>query len=53
MSKMYYFSYKFSKITSAKSSPPPVPFNFWYWRSEVVWFSQIVVFQTDYDEIEL
>jgi len=41
MSKMHYFSNKFSKIVKLNDR----------WWPEVAWFGQIVVFQTDYDEI--
>jgi len=42
MSKMHYFSNKFSKIALNQ-----------FWWPEVPWFDQIVCFQADYDEIEL
>jgi len=38
---------------SRSVGPPPAPLNLRYWWPEVAWFGQIVVFQTDYDEIEL
>jgi len=44
MSKMHYFSNKFSKIIKR--------FNFQWWP-EVSWFGQTVVFEVDYDEIKL
>jgi len=45
MSKMHYFSNKFSKITK--------PLNLQHWWLEVLWFGQIVVFEADYDKIKL
>jgi len=43
---MHYFSNTFSKIAKAR-------FTFRYWWTEVTWFGQIVLFHSDYDEIEL
>jgi len=43
----------FQKSPSAEGSPPLAPLNLQYWWPEVPWFGQIVVFQADYDEIEL
>jgi len=43
----------FQKSFSAGGFPPPAPFNLRFWWSEVARFGQIVVFQTDYDEIKL
>jgi len=45
MSKMHYFSNKFSE--GAGGSPLPAPLNLRYW-----WPKVVCVFQTDYDEIE-
>jgi len=42
---MHYFNNKFSKITK--------PLNLRLWWPEVAWSAQIVIFQTDYDVIEL
>jgi len=54
MSKMRYFSNKFSKIAKRwELSASQRLTTFLYWWSEVAWFGQIVVFQTDYGEIEL
>jgi len=53
MPKMYYFSNKFSKIAKRWGLFAPSAFNLQYWRPEVTWFGQIVVFQADYDKIEL
>jgi len=53
MYKMHYFSDKFSKISKRWGFPPPVPLNLQYWWLEVPWFDQIVVFEADYDKIEL
>jgi len=43
----------FQKLPSAGGFPPPAPLNLQYWWPEVPWFGQIVVFEVDYDEIEL
>jgi len=51
MPKMHYFSNKFSK--TAKRSPLPAHLNPRFWWLEVTWCGQILVFQADYDEIEL
>jgi len=53
MSKMHYFSYKFSKMAKTGSVPPPAPLNLLYWWPEVPWFGQMVVFESDYDKIKL
>jgi len=53
MSKMNYFSNKFSKIAKRWGSPPPESSFLQFWWSKVAWFGQIVVFQTNYDKIEL
>jgi len=54
---MYYFRNKFSKIAMMvlrwDFSPSVPSLNLRYWWSKVAWIGQIVVFQTDYDEIEL
>jgi len=44
MSKMHYFSNKFSKFANRS------PLNLWW--SEITWFCQFMVFQADCDEIE-
>jgi len=43
MSKVYYFSNKFSKIVKS-DFPSPAPLNLQYWWSKVPWFGQIMVF---------
>jgi len=43
MSKMHYFSNKFSKFAKRWGFPPPAPLNLQYWWLEVPWFGQIVV----------
>jgi len=54
MTKMHYFSNKFSKIAKrCRGSPPPASLNLQYWWPVVTWFDQIVFFQVDCDEIEL
>jgi len=53
MSKMHYFSNKFSKIAKRWWLPAPSDLNLQYWWPEVPWFGQIVVFEADYDKIEL
>jgi len=54
MPKMHYFKVtNLQKSPSAAGSPPPAPINLQYWWSQVPWFGKIVVFQADYDEIEL
>jgi len=53
MSKMHYFSNELKKLPSAGGFPHPAPLNLQYWWLEVPWFGQIVVFEADYDEIEL
>jgi len=53
LSEMYYFSNKFSKIFKRWGFPPPAPLNLQYWKPEIPWFGQIVVFEADYEEIEL
>jgi len=53
MSEMYYFSNKFSKIAKRWGLCSPASLNLRFWWPKVAWFGQIVVFQTDYDEIEL
>jgi len=46
---MRYFSNKFSKITKRWGyPPPPAPLNLRLLWPKVVWFWQIVAFQTDY-----
>jgi len=54
MSKMHYFSNKFSKIAKRwwPSAPHhPLKLRFcWY---EIVWFGHVWYFITDYDEIKL
>jgi len=42
MSKIYYFSDKFSKIAKRYLR---APLNLQYWSLEVPWFGQIVVFK--------
>jgi len=42
MSKMHYFSNKFSKIANAGGFTPTAPLNLQYWWLEVPWFGQIV-----------
>jgi len=49
----YYFDNKFLKIAKRWGLSAPSPFNLRFWWLEVAWFAQIVVFQTDYDEIKL
>jgi len=49
MSKMYYFSNKFTKSPSAVGFPPPAPLNLHYWWPQVPWFGQMVVFEADCD----
>jgi len=50
MSKMHYFRNKVSKIVNRWAPvPPPINLRFWW----LAWFGQFVVFQTDYDDIEL
>jgi len=53
---MHYFSIKFSKIAErwgcAGGSSPPTLLNLRLRWSEVAWFDEIGVFQTDYDKIE-
>jgi len=47
MSKMRYFSNKFSKSPSAGGSPPPpAPLNLRFLWPKVAWFCKIVAFQT-------
>jgi len=53
MSKMHYFSNKFSKIAKRWGLSAPALFNIRFWWLEVTRFGQIVVFQTDFDKIEL
>jgi len=43
MSNMHYFSNIFSEII----------LNLRFWWFEVMWFGQIVIFETDYEKIEL
>jgi len=43
----------FQKSPSAGGFPPQAPLNLQYWWSEVPWFDQILVFEADYDKIEL
>jgi len=43
----------FQKSPSAGGFPLTAPLNLQYWWLEVSWFSEIVVFEADYDEIEL
>jgi len=50
MSKMHYFSTKFSKF--AKRLHPTALVNFRLWWLAITWLGQIAVFQTDYDKIE-
>jgi len=35
----------FQKSPSAGGSSPPAPLNLRFWRREVVWFGQIVLFK--------
>jgi len=53
VSKMHYLATNFQKSPSAEGSPLPAPLNLRFWWPEVTWFGEIVVFQTDYDEVEL
>jgi len=53
MSKMHYFVTNFQKSPSVGSFSPPAPLNLQYWWLEVSWFGQIVIFEADYDKIEL
>jgi len=53
MSKMHYFSNKFLKLAKRWGLSAIAPLNLQYWWLEVPWFDQIVVFEADYDEIEL
>jgi len=53
MSKMHFLVTNFPISSSAGGFPSPAPLNLQYWRLEVPWFGQIVVFEADYDEIEL
>jgi len=53
MSKIHYFSNKFSKIVKRWGFPLPAPLNLQYWWPEVPWFGQMLVFETDYDKIKL
>jgi len=53
MSKMHYFSKKFSKIAKHWGLSAPSAFYLQYWWPEVPWFDQKVVFEADYNEIEL
>jgi len=50
---MHYFSNKFPKTTKHWGLSTSGPLNLQYWWPEVTWYGQIVVFQSDYDEIEL
>jgi len=50
---MYYLSNKFSKITERSELSAPSAVNFQFWWPTGGYFGQIVVFQTDYDKIEL
>jgi len=43
----------FQKSPNAGGFSPPAPLNLQYWWPEVPWFGQLVVFEADYDEIEL
>jgi len=53
MYKIQIFRLTFSeKSPSGGGSPPPAPLNLQFWWPKVAWFTQIVDFQTDYDEIE-
>jgi len=51
MSKMQYFSNKFSKIAK-RWRLHLATLNLRYWWPEVAWFN-FMVFQTDYDKIKL
>jgi len=51
--KMYYFRNKFPKIAKHWGWRAPASFNLRFWWPQVTCFGLIVVFQTDYDEIEL
>jgi len=53
MSKMHYFSNKFSKIAKRWRLSAPAALNLRYWWSKTAWFGQIVDFQIGYDKIEL
>jgi len=44
---------RFQKLPSAGALRPQRTINLQYWWPKVPWFRQIVVFQADYDEIEL
>jgi len=44
MSKMHYFSNKFSKIASRWWISAPAPLNLRFWWPAVAWFGQIVLF---------
>jgi len=56
MSKMHYFSNKFSKTNiknfKVLSLCSNAPLKRFLWL-EVAWFGKIAAFQTDYEEIEL
>jgi len=45
MSKMHYFSNKFSKIANRWGFPTPSATNLQYWWHEVSWFGQIMFFK--------
>jgi len=53
MSKMHNFSNKSSKIAKRCWLSAPNPFKIRYWLPEVAKFGHIVVFQKDYNKIEL
>jgi len=50
MSKMHYFSNKFSKIAKRWGLSAPAPLNLQYWWPKVPWFGHMAVFEADYEK---